>query len=187
MTPGKSLKSVYEAAESFLAAKDGDLAEKLPKRLGFAIGLDFRDPNYVLDNKCTSVFREDMTFCLNLGFQNVELTPEDMANVSTKAASKKLKTFSVLIGDTVKIRDQENPAEVLTVLTKALDDINYIINEKKAQEDNDGDSDVSDVEDNKPGASTGRKSGRLAAIAEDNQDAVADAAEREGAQEKLLR
>jgi len=190
MVPGKPLNIVSQTAEAFLVkAGREDLVAALPKRLGFAIGLDFRDPNYVLDAKATTVFREGMVFCLNLGFQGVELTEEDKTDVSVKAASKKLSSFGLLVGDTVKIvgNDVGTGAEVLTVLTKALDDINYQINDKAE----DSDSDVSDVEDSNKteadGSAGGRKSSRLKELAEENQETIDDAAERAGKQDRLIK
>lgn len=72
MTPGKSLKSVRSAAISFLKSEKRDyLIDCLPKTLGFAIGIDFRDNALALNSKSNVSFRNLMTFYLSLGFQGV--------------------------------------------------------------------------------------------------------------------
>lgn len=79
MRPGNQLKSVHKAAVSFLqkAGRD-DLVEKLPKNLGFAQGLEFRDSSLLLSPKNTVSFKQGMVFCLAVGFQDVELTEKDL-------------------------------------------------------------------------------------------------------------
>lgn len=86
MQPGKPLKSVYKAAVAYLK-KNGheDFVSKLPKNLGFAQGLDFRDSTLLLSPKNSVTLRKGMVFCLSVGFQNLELTDSDLSNTPSNS------------------------------------------------------------------------------------------------------
>ena len=88
MKPGKSLKMVYKAAVSYLQQRSGfeHLAEKLPKNLGFAMGLDFREATMLLSEKNKIAFKEGMVFCLSIGFHDVELSEADRGNTHDKSS-----------------------------------------------------------------------------------------------------
>lgn len=87
MRAGNQLKSVYKAAVSHLQ-KNGheDLIPKLPKNLGFSQGLDFRDSTLTLSAKNGVTFKKGMTFCLSIGFQDLELSSSDLANTPDNSA-----------------------------------------------------------------------------------------------------
>lgn len=86
MQPGNPLKSVYKAAVNYLK-KNGheDLVDKLPKNLGFAQGLDFRDSTLLLSPKNSVTLRKGMVFCLSIGFQNLELTEPNLSNTPSNS------------------------------------------------------------------------------------------------------
>jgi nucleosome binding factor SPN SPT16 subunit len=87
MRPGQLLKAVYKAAVTYLTAQNrSDLIEKLPKNLGFVIGLDLKDNILVLSNKNNAPFRQGMVFSLFVGFQGVELDEKARASTSEKSA-----------------------------------------------------------------------------------------------------
>jgi nucleosome binding factor SPN SPT16 subunit len=79
MKPGNPLKAVFKAAVSCLQ-KNGhdDLIQKLPKNLGFAQGLEFRDSTLTLSAKNGVTFKPGMVFCLAVGFQDLELSERDL-------------------------------------------------------------------------------------------------------------
>ena len=58
----------------------------LPRHLGFSVGVDFRDPNLLLNNKNQTIFRGGMLFLFANGFANVELDEKCKANVSSESA-----------------------------------------------------------------------------------------------------
>lgn len=86
LQPGNPLKSVYKAAVNYLK-KNGheDLVDKLPKNLGFAQGLDFRDSTLLLSPKNSVTLRKGMVFCLSIGFQNLELTESNLKNTPSNS------------------------------------------------------------------------------------------------------
>ena len=87
MRPGLPLKGVYKAAVSYLT-KNGheDLVSKLPKNLGFAQGLEFRDSSLTLSAKNGVTFKEGMVFCLSVGFSGLELSESDRDGTPEKSA-----------------------------------------------------------------------------------------------------
>ena len=62
-----------------------DLVSCLPKNIGFSIGLDFRDPNLVLNAKSTVTIREGMVFNLSIGLNKIALSDSAKANCNAKS------------------------------------------------------------------------------------------------------
>jgi nucleosome binding factor SPN SPT16 subunit len=87
MKPGNQLKAVYKAAVSFLQERSGYeyLVDHLPKSLGYATGLDFRESAFSLTAKNPASFKKGMVFCLSLGFQNLELSESDLSSTPDKS------------------------------------------------------------------------------------------------------
>jgi nucleosome binding factor SPN SPT16 subunit len=151
MIPGHELKDVYESAKKFLATRDAALVNHLPKSLGFAIGLEFRDPTLVINEKTSHKFSDGMVFTLSVGFHNVPLTPEDKAKATD--AYKKMSAFSLLIADTVRVQAAGVP-EILTKAPKEFMDVSYNISDKK---DDDEDDDEEEDEEDEGKGRGGRK------------------------------
>ena len=87
MTPGTPLKAVYAAAVKKLEdEKRSDLIEKLPKSLGFSIGLEFRDATLLLTAKNNAIFRSGMIFNLSVGFSDLVLNKTDVESTHDKSA-----------------------------------------------------------------------------------------------------
>ena len=99
MVPGNPLKAVHKAAVQFLKDKGHEaLVTKLPKNLGFAMGLDFRDSSLILSAKNPVTFRKGMVFCLSVSFHNVELSEGDReATPSNSAVSILISSACVLV------------------------------------------------------------------------------------------
>ena len=124
MIPGNEFKDVFEGAKTFLKKKDPNLLTFLPKNLGFAIGLEFRDSSLVLNNVNTTKFAVGMVFNLAVGFQNIPLSAEDKGK--SPEVIQRLEVFSMLIGDVVAVQKEGLP-EVLTKLSKEFGDVSYSI------------------------------------------------------------
>lgn len=87
MSPGKPLKGVYKAAVNYLRnSGNEELVGKLPKTLGFSIGMDFRDSTLTLSPKNPATFRSGMVFALVLGFSSVDLPDSAKTATSSKSA-----------------------------------------------------------------------------------------------------
>lgn len=155
MVKGNELKDVYEGAKSFLKSKDPTLLSYLPKTLGFAMGLEFRDATMVLNQTNTTKFVPNMVFTLSVGFHNIPLSPEVLFVLycagcqessltvvfvsipllvclllqdveGAPEAVKKLGTFSLLLSDMVVIQE-EGVADVLTKISKEFGGVSYNI------------------------------------------------------------
>ena len=95
----------------------------LPKSLGFAIGLEFRDSLLVLNDKNDNKFTENMIFTVAVGFHNIPISSEEK-----KGSLSNLDTFSLLIADTVRIQKDSIP-EILTKTSKDFSDVSYTISD----------------------------------------------------------
>ncbi len=124
MVPGTELKEVYLAAQSHLKRKDPALLAHLPKSLGFAIGLEFRDGTMLLNATNSRVFTAGMVFNLALGFHNVPL-PE----VEDKPAGSGIDVVSFLVADVVGVQATGMP-EIFTKISKEFTDVSYNIADK---------------------------------------------------------
>ena len=96
MVPGKQLKYVYSAGIKYLRDVGKEhLLSALPKTLGFGVGIDFRDPNLLLNTKNTVTFRPGMVFSLAISFAGLKLSENVRASLNSKSAvSLAAKNFS---------------------------------------------------------------------------------------------
>ncbi len=87
MRPGAPLKAVYAAAITKLQdERRKDLIKKLPKNLGFSIGIDFRDSALTLSQKNNAKFQVGMTFNLSIGFSGVQLSSKTKASIPDESS-----------------------------------------------------------------------------------------------------
>jgi nucleosome binding factor SPN SPT16 subunit len=127
MIPGNELKSVFEVAKKFLQKRDPELLIYLPKSLGFAVGLEFRDSAMVLNATNATKFAPGMVFNLSVGLHQIPLSEEDRKGATE--AVQKLTMFSVLLADVVAVQGEGVP-EVLTKFSKDFGDVSYNIGGK---------------------------------------------------------
>jgi len=188
MVPGKPLKYVYATAVKYLRDEGKEhLVSCMPKNLGSAVGLDFRDSNLSLNNKNTVQFRRGMVFNLACSFSGLKLSESAKASLNSNSAIKNLSEYGLMIADTVAIKSGDG-AEVMTKMGKNPTDISYTINE----DDDDDESDNGDrklaqkiatEEESRP--TGGRRSNRLAQNASTTQESEG-VAERERKQIELM-
>lgn len=127
MIPGNEVKSVFEGAKNFLRKRDPELLNHLPKSLGFAVGLEFRDSAMLLSATNTNKFVPGMVFNLSVGLHNIPLTEEDKKGCPDTI--QKLSVFSVLLADVVVVQADGVP-DVLTKSSKDFGDVSYNIGGK---------------------------------------------------------
>jgi len=195
MRPGKPLKTVYKTAQKYLEKQNrSELVDKLPKNLGFAMGLEFRDSNLTLNPKNPTTFKVGMVFTLSCVLQNVELTDTQKAKVPKDSAVKQIEKYGLQIADMVTIG--ESGGEIMTKLRKQLSDISYTINDDDEEEE-DEDLAMARKLSRQPDhtmAATGsntldgvRQSSRLAKHTESSTDMQEGAAIRERKQISLMK
>jgi len=96
-----SLSKVWQGAVNIVYKNRPDLVPHLLKNCGHGIGINIRDRHYVINEKSQKFAKAGMTFYVCVGFQNV-VDKDKKEKGLDKAA-----TYSVIIGDTVVVTDQE--------------------------------------------------------------------------------
>ena len=91
---GSKAREVYESVMNYAQEKKPDLADKLPKNIGFTMGIEFRNSSLLLSAKNEIPLEENMSLNLVVGFQNIE---------NSKGASSKDKVYALLLSDTVMV------------------------------------------------------------------------------------
>eukprot|EP00981_Chlorochromonas_danica_P000694 scaffold147_cov164-Ochromonas_danica.AAC.11 len=160
MVIGNELKDVYEGARAYLKNKDAALLSHLPKNLGFAIGLEFRDSTLVLNQTNNTPFSEGMVFNLSVGLHNIPLSEEDKA--SAPEAVKALSVFSLLVSDMVVVLKEGVP-DILTKISKEYADISYSIGDQEKE------GEQEEEEDDEPEEGAPRRSRRAREEKEANE------------------
>lgn len=128
MVAGNEVRSVVDAARSFLSRRDASLLPLLPKTLGFATGLEFRDSAMLISGTNTARFVPGMVFVLSVGFQDVPLSEEERRGAAPNV--RKLGSFSLLVSDTVLVQKDGGVPDVLTKASRSFEDVSYNINDK---------------------------------------------------------
>lgn len=123
MLSGSDIRSVVENAKTFLSKRDASLVPYLSKSLGFATGLEFRDSTMLISSANTSTFAPGMIFVLSVGFQDIPL--EDADKLTASDNLRHLRSFSLLISDTVCIQSDGSVPEVLTKASRSFEDVSY--------------------------------------------------------------
>lgn len=87
-----ALKDVYAKALDFLKSKKPELEKNFLKNVGWAIGIEARDPTFVFNAKNTRALKDGMTVCILTGLTDLEGGQEGSG-----------KTYALAIADTVRI------------------------------------------------------------------------------------
>ena len=124
MKPGVQISSIYSKAQQYIDANRPDLKENLPNNLGFGMGLEFRESDYVINAKNTRDLKTGMVFNLAIGLQDLE-------NTEAKKSSGKI--YALLIADTVEIGDEAS--KCLTTELKSLSQISYSFSSEQEQKE----------------------------------------------------
>ncbi|KAL5580411.1 hypothetical protein UlMin_012853 [Ulmus minor] len=121
---GNKVSAAFQAALSVVEKDAPELVPHLTKTAGTGIGLEFRESGLNLNAKNDRILRPGMVFNVSLGFQNLQ----------AETKNPKTQKFSVLLADTVIVR--ENVPEVLThSSSKAVKDVAYSFNEDDDEEE----------------------------------------------------
>lgn len=132
MYTGNELKSVMEAAKKYLQERDAALLQHLPKNLGFAVGIEFRDATMLLNGTNSTVFKPGMIFNLSVGFHNIPLSDADKQG--SPDAIQQLSLFSLLVADVVVVQKEGLP-DLFTKASKEFGEVSYNIGDKDGQDE----------------------------------------------------
>lgn len=122
---GVRLNELYDKIKQHCQSERSDLVDKLTPNLGFVIGIEFREPSYLISQKCTTVAKAGMVFQVSIGFS-------DLTNPQAK--EDEAKKYALFIGDTVLVNKDE-PATLLTVPKKKIENIAIFVKDEEDEEE----------------------------------------------------
>jgi nucleosome binding factor SPN SPT16 subunit len=120
---GVKIRDVYQKAMAFIKSKRPDLEKNFVKSIGSGIGIEFREPTYVLNAKNQRELKSGMTLNVSVGFSDLE---------NPKATDDRGKTYALCIVDIVRVTN--DAPVVLTDCSKKLNKISYFFDDDKDQE-----------------------------------------------------
>ena len=126
---GIKLNELYDKIKQKCQSERPDLVDKLTPNLGFVIGIEFREANYLISSKCTAVAKSGMVFQVSIGFS-------DLSNPGAK--EDEAKKYALFIGDTVLV-NKDQAATVLTLPKKKIENIAIFVNEEDEKEEEEKD------------------------------------------------
>ena len=124
MKPGVQISTIFSKSLQFTESKRPELKNHLPNNLGFGMGLEFRESDYVINAKNTRELKQGMVFNLVVGLQEVD---------NSEASSSKGKIYAILIADTIEIDGAG--AKSLTSDLKSLSQISYSFKSEQEQKE----------------------------------------------------
>ncbi|MCL7025085.1 hypothetical protein MKW94_006052 [Papaver nudicaule] len=120
---GSKVSAAYEAALAVVEKDGPELVPNLTKTAGTGIGLEFRESGLNLNAKNDRILKAGMVFNVSLGFQNLQ----------AQTNNPKTETFSLLLGDTVIVKEQI-PEVATMISSKAVKDVAYSFNDDDEEE-----------------------------------------------------
>ncbi|CCE61654.1 hypothetical protein TPHA_0A05800 [Tetrapisispora phaffii CBS 4417] len=116
---GSTPKQVYESVEEFIQKLKPELVPSFTKNIGFLMGLEFRDSNFVLNTKNeTRKIQNGDCFNISFGFNNL-------------TDSKTEQSYALQIADTVQIPEISDTPQFVTDYTKARSHISFYFNNEE--------------------------------------------------------
>uniref|UniRef100_A0AC35UB63 FACT complex subunit n=1 Tax=Rhabditophanes sp. KR3021 TaxID=114890 RepID=A0AC35UB63_9BILA len=105
LKPGKRICDAYKAGIAYFTENCPKLVENLVKtNFGFLIGVEFREPCFLINEKCVEIVRADMVFTVYVALQNIK---------NRSASEEAGKNVAIMVGDTVLVTE-EGSNEILT-------------------------------------------------------------------------
>ena len=137
MQDGIKLNELYDKIKQKCMNERPDLADKLTPNLGFVIGIEFREANYLISNKCQSVAKAGMVFQVSVGFSDL---------INTAAKDAEAKKYALFIGDTVLV-NKDQAATVLTQPKKKIENIAIFVKDDEDDEEKENENDSKKSQD----------------------------------------
>ncbi|KAJ7569137.1 hypothetical protein O6H91_01G063000 [Diphasiastrum complanatum] len=115
LRPANPMSAPYRAAVDFVQREAPEFLPHLTKSVGTGIGIEFRESGLNLNGKNDRLLKAGMSFNVNLGFHNLQ---------AEKSADPKTRVFSLLLADTIIVRDK-GPENATSSCSKAFSDVAY--------------------------------------------------------------
>lgn len=137
---GVKIKDIYQKAVALIKQKRPDLEKNFIKNVGFGMGIEFREPNYVLSGKNPRELKNGMILNVQVGFADLE---------NPKSNDPRGQKYALMLTDTVRVTSDSNI--VLTAdCSKKLNKISYFFDDEE-----DGDKEDAEESSNKKATSSG--------------------------------
>merc|ERR1719244_1814701 len=133
---GTKLSSVYNAAMSNVKKEKPELADKINKNFGFAMGIEFREGCLVIGPNCDLKAKKGMVFNVNVGITGV---------TQKGAKDSKGKNVALFIGDTVEVKEGESGV-ILTASKKKVKNIAIFLKDDDSDEEKENQDNNMDVD-----------------------------------------
>ena len=121
---GVKLSDVYKAAMDNVKKEKPDIADKISKNFGFAMGIEFREPGLVIGPNCDQKVRKGMVFNVNVGVTGLE---------NKEKKDSKGKNIALFVGDTVEVK--EDGGSILTPTKKKVKNIAIFLKEDDSEDE----------------------------------------------------
>jgi nucleosome binding factor SPN SPT16 subunit len=139
LKPGVELRGVHAEALRFIQDQAPELKEYFCKSFGFGIGLGLRDSSHVISQKCARTVTENMTFVVQVSFQDV---PAELSLRETRKkaeGARALKALSCALSDTVVVNpgfsDGTHPGAQMWTYKKAKSAYGKVSQDLKSDDD----------------------------------------------------
>lgn len=114
---GVKICDAYNAVMEYVKKEKPELAQKLTKNLGFAMGIEFREGSLVLNAKNQYRLKKGIVLSVSLGFSDL---------VNKDAKKEEQKKYALFLGDTIQINEEE-AATVLTPVKKKIKNVGIFL------------------------------------------------------------
>lgn len=127
---GVKIRDVYQKAIALIKSKRPDLEKNFIKNVGFGMGIEFREANYVLSGKNAKELKNGMVLNVQVGFSDLE---------NPKATDPRGQTYAIMLVDTVRVT-QEAPIVLTADCSKKLNKISYFFDDEEEAEKEESES-----------------------------------------------
>ncbi|MCO5601625.1 hypothetical protein L7F22_055748 [Adiantum nelumboides] len=124
LKPGSPASAAYKAAVDVFEREGQEFLPHMTKTTGTGIGIEFRESGLSLNAKNDRILKAGMAFNVSLGLQNLQ---------AQSSQDPKTKSFSLLVADTVVIREKGSESATSSC-SKAFADIAYSFKDEEEEE-----------------------------------------------------
>ncbi|KAI9473599.1 MAG: FACT complex subunit-domain-containing protein [Benjaminiella poitrasii] len=154
---GVKIREIYQKAIALVKSKRPDLEKNFTKNVGFGMGIEFREANYVLNGKNARELKNGMILNVQVGFSDLE---------NPKATDARGQTYALMVVDTVRVT-QDSAIILTSDCSKKLNKISYFFDDEEesgAKKDSGNVNNKSDAAPSGPAAAVKRESVAKTAI-----------------------
>ena len=117
-------KELYNKALGIIRTKKPDMEKYFVKNVGTALGIETRDTTLILNGKTTRNLKDGMTLCISTAFADIP-NPE--------GSSPSSKTYSLLLSDTIRVRDTPNAVVFTQAAPSNLDSTSFFFKDEEEE------------------------------------------------------